>query len=94
MVDSREAHEGLAIRRRRQCGGCERRFTTYEAIEDVQVTVVKKDDTRETFDRNKLIAGLERACQRRPVSRRAINGFVDHLEADLAASGRLEVPSR
>ena len=68
VVDSRESREGDAIRRRRQCLGCERRFTTYERIDEVPYMVIKKDGRREKFDRQKVLAGLLKACEKRPVS--------------------------
>ncbi|HKP12683.1 MAG TPA: ATP cone domain-containing protein, partial [Blastocatellia bacterium] len=68
VVDSRESREGDVIRRRRECEACTRRFTTYERVEDVLPTVVKKDGRREPFDRLKVLGGLRRACEKRPVS--------------------------
>ena len=68
VVDSREAQDGQATRRRRECLGCARRFTTYERIEEILPAVVKKDGRREAFDRRKILEGLRRACQKRPVS--------------------------
>ena len=94
VVDSRNARENLAIRRRRECESCKERFTTYEEGEDVQPSVIKKDKTRQPFDRQKLQAGLERACEKRPVSRDDTTAFLDRLEASLRSSGRREIPTR
>jgi len=92
--DSRNVREGLAIRRRRECPSCNERFTSYETIEDVRPSVVKKDKQRVPFDRSKLASGIERACQNRPVSRDDIAAFVDRIEARLQSSGQREIPSR
>ena len=81
VVDSRESGSGDAIRRRRECLSCGRRFTSYERIEEIPYLVVKKDGRREAFDRNKLTAGLHRACEKRPVSAKAIEALVDEIEA-------------
>ncbi len=94
VVDSRLARDGAAIRRRRQCRACQRRFTTYEVVEDISLVVVKKDGQREPFERAKLRAGLERACHKRPVSVDSIEGFLDQLVARLQESGEREVSSR
>lgn len=80
VVDSRESGAGDAIRRRRECLQCERRFTSYERIEEIPYFVVKKDGRREAFDRSKLTAGLQRACQKRPVSAKALTGLIDEIE--------------
>ena len=82
VIDSRPTDEGERIRRRRECIGCFKRFTTYEIIESVPVIVVKKDKSREVFDRNKLFNGLLRACEKRPVSLESIEHTVDEIEAD------------
>ena len=94
VIDSRIVRGGLAIRRRRECPSCEGRFTSYETIEDIRPSVIKKDKIREPFDRLKLIIGIERACQKRPVSRDDIEAFVDGFEAKLVSSGRREIPGR
>ncbi len=83
VVDSRSAQEGIAIRRRRECLQCGRRFTTYEHVEDVPFMVVKKDGRREPFDRSKLLAGLVKACEKRPVSLERIESVVDGIERAL-----------
>src|SRR5512141_1679294 len=94
VVDSREAQEGQATRRRRECLRCGRRFTTYERLEDVLPQVVKKDGRREAFDRRKIAEGLERACQKRPVSREQIDALVASVERVVLESGEREVPSQ
>ncbi|HKE88269.1 MAG TPA: transcriptional regulator NrdR [Vicinamibacterales bacterium] len=83
VVDSRESKEGEVIRRRRECLGCGRRFTSYERIDEIPYMVIKKDGTRERFERQKLIAGLLKACEKRPVSIAAIEGVADKVEATL-----------
>ncbi len=80
MVDSRESKEGDAIRRRRQCLDCSRRFTSYERIDEIPYMVVKKDGRRERFDRQKVLAGLLRACERRPVSMVQLETIADKAE--------------
>ena len=80
VVDSRESGSGDAIRRRRECQDCGRRFTTYERIEEIPYLVIKKDGRREAFDRAKLMAGLHRACEKRPVSAKALTQLVDEIE--------------
>jgi transcriptional repressor NrdR len=81
VVDSRESREGEAIRRRRQCLGCRRRFTTYERIDEIPYMVVKKDGRREKFDRQKVLAGLLRACEKRPISMGKLESIVNEAEA-------------
>ena len=93
VVDSRLGREGNNIRRRRECVACERRFTTYERIEETLPLVVKKDGRREAFDRNKVIAGMQRACEKRPVSIATIERVVDQIEQNLQESGEKEIPS-
>lgn len=85
VVDSRESREGAVIRRRRECNGCARRFTSYETVEEIPVLVVKKDGRREPFDRNKLLRGLIKACEKRPVELRALEGVCDEIESTLQA---------
>ena len=94
VVDSRESREGDAIRRRRQCLACERRFTTYERVEDSLPMVVKKDGRREPFERAKIVAGLKRACEKRPISVDTIEALVDRIERQLQEGGEREVTSR
>ena len=83
VVDSRESKEGEVIRRRRECLDCGRRFTSYERIDEIPYMVIKKDGTRERFERQKLIAGLLKACEKRPVSIAAIEAVADKVEATL-----------
>jgi transcriptional repressor NrdR len=83
VVDSRESKEGEVIRRRRECLDCGRRFTSYERIDEIPYMVVKKDGTRERFERQKLVAGLLKACEKRPVSIAAIESVADKVEAHL-----------
>ena len=93
VIDSRPTDEGERIRRRRECLRCGKRFTTYEVIETVPVVVIKKDKSREAFDRNKLLNGLLRACEKRPVSLATLEEVVDEIEANLQNSLVREVPS-
>ena len=83
VVDSRESKEGEVIRRRRECADCGRRFTSYERIDEIPYMVVKKDGTRERFERQKVIAGMLKACEKRPVSVSALEGVADRVEATL-----------
>ena len=80
VIDSRQTDDGCTIRRRRECEGCGRRFTTYEKIDTVPLMVIKKDKSRETFDSNKLKAGIIKACEKRPVSIQAIDALVRDIE--------------
>ena len=93
VIDSRPTDEGERIRRRRECLNCAKRFTTYEVIETVRVVVVKKDKSREAFDRNKLLNGLLRACEKRPVPLETLERIVDEIETLLQNSLDREVPS-
>src|SRR5690242_6837208 len=93
VVDSREAQEGQTTRRRRECLGCGRRYTTYERVEDVLPQVVKKDGRREAFDRRKIVEGLLRACQKRPVSREQVDDLVSAVERHVQELGEREVAS-
>lgn len=93
VIDSRPTDEGERIRRRRECLNCAKRFTTYEVIETVPVVVVKKDKSREAFDRNKLLNGLLRACKKRPVPLETLERIVDEIETLLQNSLDREVPS-
>ena len=94
VIDSRPTDEGERIRRRRECLKCGKRFTTYEVIESVPIVVIKKDKSRETFDRSKLLNGLLRACEKRPVSIDQLDRIVDEIEATLQESMDREVPSQ
>ncbi|HUK66968.1 MAG TPA: transcriptional regulator NrdR [Anaeromyxobacteraceae bacterium] len=93
VVDSREAQEGQATRRRRECLACGRRFTTYERVEEVLPQVVKKDGRREAFDRRKIVEGLSRACQKRPISREQIEDLASQVERRIQELGEREVRS-
>lgn len=93
VIDSRSTREGRAIRRRRECLACQHRFTTYEYVENSALTVVKKDGRREPWNREKLISGIQRACEKRPVSTVDIEELVDRLETDLQRNGQ-EVTSQ
>lgn len=85
VVDSREVRDGSEVRRRRECDACGRRFTTYERVDELPVSVVKRDGRRETFDREKLLNGLLKACEKRPVPRGRLVAVVDGVEAELAS---------
>jgi transcriptional repressor NrdR len=85
VVDSRDVRSGIEIRRRRECAECGQRFTTYERVDELPTTVVKRDGRRESFDREKLLTGLLRACEKRPVPRRDLVAVVDSVESALAA---------
>jgi len=94
VVDSRESREGEMIRRRRECLECGRRITTYEQVEAVPIMVVKKDGRRERFDRSKLMAGLMRACEKRPISMQCLEGICDRVEGLAQDAGTREVDSQ
>ncbi|PYR93414.1 MAG: transcriptional regulator NrdR [Acidobacteria bacterium] len=94
VVDSRESKEGDAIRRRRQCLGCQRRFTSYERIDEIPYMAVKKDGRRERFDRQKVLAGLLKACEKRPVSMIQLETIADKAEAMVQESSEREVTTR
>jgi transcriptional repressor NrdR len=91
VIDSRESKEGDAIRRRRQCLACERRFTTYERIDEIPYMAIKKDGRREKFDRQKVLAGLLKACEKRPVSMASLSELVDRVEAKVSDSSDREI---
>src|SRR2546428_1020450 len=93
VVDSRESREGESIRRRRECLKCERRFTSYERIDEIPYMVVKKDGRREPFDRNKVMAGLLRACEKRPVPSSKLDGIVNAIEKYAQESLERERPT-
>ncbi len=94
VIDSRDLDDGTTIRRRRECARCGSRFTTHERVEAPRLVVVKRDGSREEFDREKLAAGLQKALTRRPVPDRAAEVAAESIEAELRASGMSEVPSR
>ncbi|MEJ6348639.1 transcriptional regulator NrdR [Holzapfeliella sp. He02] len=94
VIDSRPSDEGRAIRRRRECENCQFRFTTFERIELTPLLVVKNDGTREAFNRDKIMAGLIRAAEKRPIKSEALNKIVDRIENGIRTSGEMEVPSK
>ncbi|HEX9742953.1 MAG TPA: transcriptional regulator NrdR [Nitrospiraceae bacterium] len=94
VVDSRMAKEGELIRRRRECLSCKRRYTTYERIEESLPMVVKKDGRREPFDRAKILSGLKKACEKRPISVATIEAVTDRIEKRIQEMGETEIPSR
>ncbi len=94
VVDSRPAEEGLAIRRRRECISCNSRFTTYEKIENLPIMVIKKDGSRQPFDSGKIITGLMKSCEKRPVSTAQIEALVRSIEEQLQNSLKREVSSK
>ena len=93
VVDSRPADEGASIRRRRECLACHKRFTTYETMETLPLMVVKKDGSRQSFDRNKVLSGLIRACEKRPVSFSTMEEIVNEIEQTLQNEMEREVSS-
>lgn len=93
VIDSRVSQDGFAIRRRRECSHCKRRFTTYERLEEMEIKVVKKNNVREPFDREKIRSGLSRACWKRPVSDEQIEQIVSQIESDVYATGENEIDS-
>ncbi|HPD18249.1 MAG: transcriptional repressor NrdR [Candidatus Goldbacteria bacterium] len=93
VVDSRESRDGETIRRRRECLKCSRRFTTYEQVEHTLPLVIKKDGRREQFDRNKILAGLSKACEKRPISVNKLYEFIDDIEKQLYSKMEKEVSS-
>ena len=93
VIDSRPTEDGEKIRRRRECLSCKKRFTTYEIVETVPLMVIKKDRSREAFDRQKLLGGMLRACEKRPVSYQMLETAVDNIEQNLLSSYEREVSS-
>ncbi len=93
VMDSRLSKDGTVIRRRRECIDCGRRFTTYEHIEEIPVTIIKKDGRREVFNRDKVRQGMARACEKRNISVEIIEEFIDNLERDLKEIEEKEIPS-
>jgi transcriptional repressor NrdR len=93
VVDSRMTKEGNAVRRRRECLACKDRFTTYERVEALPLVLIKKDARRETFDRTKVLVGMQKACQKRNISINTLEEFVDELERELQEMGEKEIPS-
>jgi transcriptional repressor NrdR len=93
VIDSRTSKEGDAIRRRRECLKCGKRFTSYERVEDFVPMVIKKDGRREPFDRGKILNGLKKACEKRPISIETLEGIIDAIEKKLMGMGVKEIPS-
>lgn len=93
VVDSRPTDEGQAIRRRRECISCAKRFTTYEKIEEIPTIIVKKDGNRQSYDRNKLMNGIIKSCEKRPVSMAVIEDMVDDIEKTISNSMKNEITS-
>lgn len=93
VIDSRLSKDTSQIRRRRECLGCARRFTTYESIEEIPIMILKKDGRREVFSREKVRSGLHKACEKRNISMDVIEDFLDELEGDLREMGKKEIPS-
>ena len=94
VIDSRPAEDGAAIRRRRECIKCEKRFTTYEKVESLPIIVIKKDKTREQFNREKLLSGITRACEKRPVETEQLDMLVDRIESELQNTLRREISTK
>lgn len=94
VIDSRLSKDGDMIRRRRECSHCQRRFTTYERVEETLPMVIKKDGRREPFDRMKILAGLQKACEKRPISVTVLEKLIERIEQRLQDSGEREVHSR
>ena len=94
VIDSRETEDQSAVRRRRECSKCEKRFTTYERIELLDLMVIKKDGSRQVFDRSKIIAGMRRACEKRPIPTEKIDRAVDEIEKELRSQPSNEVQSK
>ncbi|MFA6450442.1 MAG: transcriptional regulator NrdR [bacterium] len=93
VIDSRTIKDGAAVRRRRQCLACNARFTSYETVEEIELRVEKKDGRREAFNRSKIIAGIQKACEKRPISSEQIEAVVDRIEEKLTREKK-EVPTR
>lgn len=91
VIDSRDVNDG--IRRRRQCLQCNARFTTYERLQPASLFVIKKDNRREEFDRDKLLAGIRKACEKRPLTSETVDGQADEIEGELYQTGKTEIPS-
>ena len=93
VIDSRPAEDGTSIRRRRSCDACGKRFTTYEKVETIPLIIIKKDNTREQYDRKKIEGGVLRACYKRPVPADAIEATIDSIEKDIFSREEKEIPS-
>ena len=93
VIDSRPIDEGTAIRRRRLCDSCGKRFTTYEKVETIPLLIIKKDNTRENYDRSKIENGILRACYKRPISTEAVKEVIDRIETAIFSREEKEIPS-
>lgn len=93
VVDSRKARDGSAIRRRRECSGCDRRFTTYERVEEIFPQIIKRDGSREDYDRVKALRGIRLACSKRPISTATVDDVVDRVERKMLDRGEREIES-
>jgi transcriptional repressor NrdR len=93
VVDSRSSKEGQAVRRRRECLKCEKRFTTYEYVETVPLTIIKNDQRREPYERQKLLSGMMAACTKRPISMEQIDAIVDKIENEVQKLSKTEIPA-
>ena len=93
VIDSRMTKDGNTVRRRRECLACRRRFTTYERVEQVPLVLIKKDGRRETFDRSKVLAGMQKACEKRDISINTLEQYVDELGRELQEIGEKEIPA-
>lgn len=93
VIDSRATEDNMAIRRRRECLQCNKRYTTYEKVEDIPILVIKKDSSREFFDKSKIVSGLIKACQKRPISRKQIEDIASEVEKSLSNEMLTEVKS-
>jgi transcriptional repressor NrdR len=93
VLDSRPSNENRSIRRRRECDSCNQRFTTFEIVEETPIMVIKKDGTREEFSREKILRGLIRACEKRPVALETLENIVNNIENNLRSAGNQEFPS-
>lgn len=94
VLDKRDANEGKATRRRRECLNCQKRFTTYERLESNPIIIVKRNGTREQFDREKIKRGIQRSCEKRPISNEQIEKLIDEVESELKSTDNAEVKSR
>ena len=94
VIDSRPAEDGSSIRRRRQCNGCKKLFTTYEKVETIPLIVIKKDNNREPYDRQKIVSGILRSCHKRPISADQINRLVDEIETEIFNREEREIPAQ
>jgi transcriptional repressor NrdR len=93
VIDSRMAKEGNTVRRRRQCLSCDTRFTTYERVEQLPLVLIKKDSRREPFNREKILMGMQRACEKRDISIHTLERFIDELEREFQELGEKEIPA-